>query len=235
VPLSHVRDGGACPYCGATILPDAPNPVRVTTNAATATAGRSSSSTVNTVVAMAVLLVQFAPLLAGVAAGAALRAWSDDVRLYIPVVTGFAGVVVLLWRSSGAIVAPTVYASMLGLTTASRPFVRPIPYSGGGYFSPTSETGLNWVVPGVLLLALGIALIVHFGGTRLREHLKTARPRFPTLVGFALGFVLGRAGANEVAWMTRVADARERVETERPVTTGALTVASHAAVARSDA
>jgi hypothetical protein len=39
-----------------------------------------------------------------------------------------------------------------------------------------------------------------------------------TLVGFALGFVLGRAGANEVAWMTRIARAAKPVATDWRVT-----------------
>lgn len=200
IPLARAYAGGSCPYCGATILPHAvPTPPARSTPSVPSPMSDALASVV-------VLLVRSAPFVAGLAAGMLGWAWGPDgVRLYVPPVVGMAGVSVLLVRSRGAVIAPSLYAMALGAWTAARPILRPIPTGYGGTFSPTSETALNWILPGVLLAVLGAGLIGHLGGPRLRAHAASARPHGAGLVGFALGGVLGFIGAADLASMTRIA------------------------------
>ena len=149
--------------------------------------------------------VYISPVLAGVAGGAAGRAWvTDSNRLYIPTAMGMAGVAALLWRLGGAAVVPSMYAIGFGAWIASRPFVRPIPTGDGDSFSPTSETGLAWVLPGALLAAIGIGVMWHLGWNGFREQKASSELRILPIIGFACGLAVGWVFGDDLADVSHV-------------------------------
>ncbi len=129
----------------------------------------------------------FMPALGFAAALAAHDLWWSSYDGYPSVALGVMGLIATFagFRMSGALVL-----ALTGLATAIKPWVRPIPGYDGHWFSPTSETGFYYLVPGVI--AVAVALLV-LASLRIREvgpALRALRPR----ISVAVALLVGAAG-----------------------------------------
>lgn len=116
---------------------------------------------------------------------------------------------------AGALVALAV-----GLTLALKPWLVPHRSDLNHVFSPTSETSLNWVIPGVIVTAAGLLFVGTLTRARLVHAARTLAPRrLPTLLALAAGVGLGAWQVPEILRetpferLTRVAPALDALDT----------------------
>jgi hypothetical protein len=134
-------------------------------------------------------------LFAGLAAGFSLVfAWfvfarqPKDNEIAVCVFAAFAALCALGWKRR-------LYAALLSLAVgglvAAKPFLRPIvDYEYGYTFDPTSETALYFVIPGMLLVALGVAVVLRIRPTRFKTDLALLKPRPLASLGVGVGLPL---------------------------------------------
>lgn len=106
------------------------------------------------------------------------------------------GLPVILGAVSGRKFPAVIAAGWSGLLLPAKPFMRPVFMKDGDFFGPTSETHLNYIVPGVMLLAAAtiIAMTIRSGGgegEKGEEKKKATKPLFHALN--AAGLVVGVA------------------------------------------
>lgn len=93
-----------------------------------------------------------------------------------------AGALALSLLASARRVAAAAVTGLAGILFAAKPFVRPIYMKDGGFFGPTSETHLYYLIPGVILLMIAaIISLVVVSARGLKD-----KPPEPSVSGLAL-------------------------------------------------
>jgi hypothetical protein len=109
------------------------------------------------------------------------------------------GIAVIFGAVSGRKIPAMIAAVWAGGLLAAKPFMRPVFMKDGDFFGPTSETHLNYIVPGVMFLATAaiIAMTLRSGGGEVEEgkekkNNNKTKPLFHALnaAGLAAGIAL---------------------------------------------
>lgn len=87
-----------------------------------------------------------------------------------------AGLAVIGAAALGRKVPALVMALWSGALLAAKPFIRPVFMKDGDFFSSTSETHLNYLVPGVLLLVTAALLVMSMQRARDKAKAKAMTP-----------------------------------------------------------
>lgn len=76
------------------------------------------------------------------------------------------GITVIVGAATGRKIPAAIAAGWAGALLLAKPFVRPVFWKDGDFFGPTSETHLNYIVPGVLFIVTAglIAMTLNPGG-----------------------------------------------------------------------
>ena len=98
-----------------------------------------------------------------------------------------AAIFALAWKRRLAAIALTF---AVGGLTALKPFLRPIVDTARYNYSPTSETAMFYLVPGVLLLGLGVIAVLSIRPARIKTDLALLKPTLLASLGFVAGAAL---------------------------------------------
>lgn len=130
----------------------------------------------------------FMPALGFTAVLAAHDLWWSTYQGYPSVALEVMGLVATFagFRMSGSLIL-----GLTGLATAIKPWVRPIPSYDGHWFSPTSETGFYYLVPGVIAVALALLVLASLRIRQVGPALRALRPRISVAVALLAGAVGG--------------------------------------------
>ena len=192
--LQRVRQGAVdCSYCGKTIalrsLPAfAADPAAVQALEQRAAPPTLAAPLFRTVARYFEVPVAFGAAWSLVAAWFVFRRGLPELPFVWAALAAVAALFALAWKRRLAAIALTLAVG--GLNTL-KPFLQPIVDAGDATYSPTSETALMYyLIPGVLLLALGALAVLSLRPARIRTDLALLKPTVPAALAFLVGAAL---------------------------------------------